>query len=63
MLTYVLTFLACITAHNCKLVEIPWNDTLMTCMLYGQHAMAEWQNQNPSYIVPHGWRCTSDRAA
>ena len=45
MFVYILTFIAClgIGADRCRAVELPWDGSLMQCMLFGQHAAAQRQ--------------------
>ena len=47
MFSLVLTFVACIGAarrRRCRQVELPWDGSLMQCMLFGQHEAAHWTN-------------------
>jgi hypothetical protein len=32
-------------------------------MVFGQHAAAQWTNDNPGWAVRRGWRCESGRSA
>jgi hypothetical protein len=66
MFAYVLTFIACLGANGgdwCRQVELPWDGSLMQCMVFGQHAAAQWTNDNPGWAVRRGWRCESGRSA
>ena len=65
MFTYVLTFVACLgTAdHRCRNVELPFDGSLMQCMLFGQHAAAQWTNEHPGWSLVRGYRCESGRSA
>ena len=63
MILYVLTFLACMSPDQCRTVQIPFDGTLMQCMLFGQHAAAEWENQNPNWHLQRGYKCESGRSA
>jgi hypothetical protein len=65
MFLYVLTFIACLGAgpDRCRTVELPWDGTLMQCMIFGQHAAAEWSNEHPGWALRRGWRCESGRSA
>jgi hypothetical protein len=65
MFTYVLTFVACLgtAGDRCRHVELPWDGSLMQCMLFGQQAAASWTSEHPGYALVRGWRCESGRAA
>ncbi len=65
MFVYVLTFVACLStgADRCRTVELPWDGSLMQCMLFGQQAAAQWTNEHPPWALRHGWRCESGRSA
>lgn len=63
MMLYVLAFLACAGPDRCRTVELPWDGPLMTCMLFGQQAIAQWTNEHPGWTAPQGWRCTTERSA
>ena len=53
MFTYVLTFVACLGAagDRCRNVELPWDGSLMQCMLFGQQAAAQWTSEHPGWAV------------
>ena len=55
MFSLVLTFVACIGAatapDRCRQVELPWDGSLMQCMLFGQHDAARWTNEHPGWVV------------
>jgi hypothetical protein len=64
MFSLVLTFVACIGAQgpgHCRQVELPWDGSLMQCMLFGQHEAAHWTNNHPGWVVTRGWRCQSGK--
>jgi hypothetical protein len=65
MVTYVLTFVACLGtgSDRCRHVQLPWEGSLMQCMLYGQHVAARWTDEHPGWALVRGWRCESGRAA
>ena len=65
MFTYVLTFVACLASADrpCRNVEMPFDGSLMQCMLFGQHAAAQWSNEHPGWTLVHGYRCESGRSA
>ena len=66
MFLYVLTFVACLGADGadrCRQVELPWDGSLIQCMLFGQHVAAQWTNEHPGWAVTRGWKCESGRAA
>ena len=65
MFIYVLTFVACLGAagDRCRNVELPWDGSLMQCMLFGQQAAAQWTSEHPGWAVVRGWRCESGRSA
>ena len=53
MFVYVLTFIACLGtgADRCHTVELPWDGSLMQCMVFGQHAAAQWTSEHPGYAL------------
>jgi hypothetical protein len=62
----VLAFLACATvmgSERCERITIPWDRSLLACMLQGQAEMARWFSQHPSYRLRGGWRCERGRDA
>jgi hypothetical protein len=63
MFLYVLTFVACLGSgtDRCDTVHIPWDGTLMQCMIFGQHTAAQWTNEHPGWALRRGWRCESGR--
>jgi hypothetical protein len=65
MFVYMLTFIACLGGQGdrCQTVELPWDGSLMQCMLFGQHMAAQWTNEHPGWALDHGWRCESGRSA
>jgi hypothetical protein len=64
MFVYVLTFVACLgsQADRCQNVELPWDGSLMQCMLFGQQLAAQWTNEHPGWALNRGYRCESGRA-
>ncbi len=62
MITLALVFTACMSGH-CQRVQIPWEGTLMTCMLFGQQLAAQWTNEHPGWALDRGYRCESGRSA
>lgn len=56
-----LIFTACISGQ-CREVQIPWDGSLMQCMIFGGHQLAAWTNDHPGYVAK-GWRCESGRPA
>ena len=52
MFVYVLTFMACLGGQGdrCQNVELPWDGSLMQCMLFGQQA-AQWTNEHPGWAL------------
>jgi hypothetical protein len=65
MFSLVLTFVACLgvgNAERCRQVEIPFDGSLMQCMLFGQHQAAAWTNEHPGWLVTRGWKCETGRA-
>ena len=66
MFSLVLTFVACLGSNGmdrCRHVELPWDGSLMQCMLFGQHAAARWTDEHPGWALTQGWKCESGRAA
>ena len=44
----LLTFIACLAAAGsdaCRVVEIPWEGTVVQCMSFGQHQIARWATE------------------
>ena len=64
MFVYVLTFIACLGtgADRCHTVELP-DGSLMQCMVFGQHAAAQWTSEHPGYALARGHRRESGRSA
>lgn len=65
MISLVLTFVACLgvgSNERCRHVEIPFDGSLMQCMLFGQHQAAAWTNDHPGWSVTRGWKCEAGRA-
>jgi hypothetical protein len=58
----VLAFVACLGSH-CEKVELPWDGSLMQCMLFGQQLAAQWTNEHPGWALDRGYRCESGRSA
>lgn len=57
----VLSFIACAGTH-CRTVELPWDGSLLSCMIHGQQVIAAYTEPR-NLTVPRGWRCeTGDRA-
>jgi hypothetical protein len=64
MFSLVLTFVACIGANapdHCRQVELPWDGSLMQCMMFGQHEAARWTNEHPGWLLTRGWKCESGK--
>jgi hypothetical protein len=64
MFGLVLTFVACLSASElgrCRMVELPFEGSLMQCMIFGQHEAARWTNENPGWAVTRGWKCQSGK--
>ena len=53
MFVYVLTFIACLGASSdrCHSVKLPWDGSLMQCMILGQHAAAQWTSEHPGWAL------------
>ena len=62
MIIYVLAFVACLGTF-CRTVEIPWEGSLMTCMIFGQQLAAQWINEHPGWALARGYRCSNERTA
>ncbi len=48
----VLTFLACLSGSDpreCREVRIPWQGTVMQCLVQGQARIARWEREHPGY--------------
>ena len=56
MTLITLAFLACMHGA-CRTVAIPFDGSLQACMLYGQHAIAQWQREHPGWTLARGYRC------
>ncbi len=65
MFVYVLTFVACmgVETGRCQKVELPWDGSLMQCMLFGQQLAAQWTNDHPGWALNHGYSCENGRSA
>lgn len=66
MFEIVLAFIACLNSSGttrCQDVQIPFNGTMMQCMVFGQHETARWIGEHPGWTVARGWRCGSGREA
>ena len=50
-------------ATAAQTVELPWDGSLMQCMLFGQQVAAQWTNEHPGWALLRGWRCESGRSA
>lgn len=64
MFSLVLTFVACLSAsgpNRCQQVELPWDGSLMQCMMFGQHEAARWTNEHPGWALARGWKCESGK--
>lgn len=77
MFTLALTFIACVGYDNsiptnvnlsslsqpyrCRQVEMPWDGSIMQCMLFGQVEAARWTNENPGWVLTRGWKCQAGR--
>jgi hypothetical protein len=64
MFSLVLTFVACIGAHEsdrCRQVELPWDGSLMQCMMFGQPEAARWTNEHPGWLRTRGWKGQSGK--
>lgn len=65
MFSLVLTFVACLGAgqpDRCQQVEMPFDGSLMQCMLFGQHQAAAWVSEHPGWAVTRGWKCETGKA-
>jgi hypothetical protein len=65
MFGLVLTFVACLNASGpsrCQQVEMPFDGSLMQCMLFGQHEAARWASERPGWVVTRGWKCESGKS-
>lgn len=66
MFSLVLTFVACLGSSGmdrCRQVQLPWDGTMMTCMLFGQHEAARWTVEHPGWALARGYRCETGRSA
>jgi hypothetical protein len=64
MFGLMLSFVVCVNAGDtgrCRQVELPFEGTLMQCMLYGQHEAARWTSDHPGWFVTRGWKCLSGK--
>jgi hypothetical protein len=59
MTGYALVFLACF-GGDCRQVRVPFDGTLMQCMLFGQQVMAQWIADRPGSTISGGYRCTTE---
>jgi hypothetical protein len=66
MFDVVLAFIVCFGTgepHHCRQVETPFEGSLMQCMLFGQHEVARWINENAGAAALHGWKCQAGKPA
>lgn len=64
MFGLVLSFVACMSTAEmgrCQKVEMPFEGSMMQCMLFGQHEAARWTNEHPGWQVTRGWRCLTGK--
>ena len=64
MIGLMLSFVVCVSAAGdgrCQQVELPFEGSLLQCMLYGQHQAARWTSDHPGWHVARGWRCLSGK--
>jgi hypothetical protein len=64
MFSLVLTFVACLSSSEsgrCQMIELPFDGSLMQCMMFGQHEAARWTNEHPGWAVTRGWKCQSGK--
>lgn len=62
MFAYVLVFMAGLAGQPAKEVQIPWDGSLMQCMIFGQHQIAVYLNEHPGYVTTGRYSCTSGTA-
>lgn len=65
MFGLVLIFVACLGTSGqdrCQQVELPFDGSMMQCMIFGQHQAAAWTNEHPGWAVRRGWKCESGKA-
>ena len=48
---------------RCQKVELPWDGSLMQCMLFGQQLAAQWTNDHPGWALNQGYSCENGRSA
>lgn len=56
----VLTFIACLAssdASHCRNVEIMWEGSHFSCMMFGQMEAARWVSEHEGWQINGGWRC------
>lgn len=41
---------------------MPFDGSLMQCMLFGQHQAAAWVSEHPGWAVTRGWKCETGKA-
>lgn len=60
-MTYALVFWACL-GGDCREIRIPWDGSLMQCVLFGQQLVAAWTNDHPRWEPRRGYRCDNTEA-
>jgi hypothetical protein len=64
MFGLVVSFVVCLGASDpgrCQVVELPFDGSLMQCMVFGQAEAARWTNEHPGWAVTRGWKCLSGK--
>jgi hypothetical protein len=51
------------TARQCREVELPFEGSLMQCMLMGQQGIVGWLAQNERYELTGGYKCMTGKPA
>lgn len=63
MLSFVVCMHAAPASARCQQVELPFEGSMQQCLLFGQHAVAQWTNDHEGWRLRRGWRCLNGRAA
>lgn len=65
MFGLVLTFVACLGAHQparCQTISIPFDGSQMQCVMFGQTEMALWVREHDGWLPRRGYRCETGKS-
>ncbi len=50
-------------SRQCREVELPFEGSLMQCMMLGQQGIVGWLAQNERWVLTGGYKCMSGKPA